>query len=169
MSWFYLLDEQTTIPDWNSILLKYLIYLAIIVIGIVALILLKKFNRLPKHAEVQHRLNEVLSSLKEYAETASQETTTYGSFTSMGKLHYALEKLSYTTSMLSQKERDSDMSTVSDLLERASDLLSPYKLSKFIAEKDDETIATALEQVQKAADLLDRIIIRDQALKQKRK
>jgi len=165
MNFFLLLEAQQEMPDNNALLLQYLIYLGVIVLSVIGLILLRKFTRLPNHTEVQRRLEQILSSLQEYA--ASPQEASYGAFASMGKLHYALDKLSYTTSLLSQKERDGDLGTVSDLLERASNLLMPLKLSKPTPEEEEENLAAALENVQNADDLLTQIIARDRTLKKK--
>ena len=79
---------------------------------------------------------------------------------------YKADNLAYSVSMLAEKERYADLGNISSLLNEARTELSPYKFGKKEAE-EAEGIAAAAEKVQKAIDVADVIIQRDDELKGK--
>lgn len=74
MNFFALLAEtaQTEVPAETDILrlvLEYLLYAAIIVVGILILLLLRRKTRLPRHKELRDQLQNLSESLEALSKT----------------------------------------------------------------------------------------------------
>lgn len=154
--------ESATDPE--KLLLQYIVYGAIIVVGIVCLILLKRASRLPKHKELKEQLTAFSTQLDAFS--AEQNGRTYDAIKSGKKLLYTLDKLIYVTSAMAQKERDGDLNTLSSKLESAREDLSAYRIGKH---EDESRLTASRRKVAEAIALLDSILERDAALKASKK
>ena len=101
----------------GELLLNYLIYAVIIVVGILILLLLRRASRLPSHAEVKQKIAAFSAALAAMDESAPEHLVER--LNRANKLLGDCDKLIYATSALAQKERDSDMDGVCTLLEGA--------------------------------------------------
>ena len=67
MIWALLAEavQPETQPDVTRLVLEYLLYAAIIVVGILLLIVLRRKTRLPRHGELRKQLAELSAQLEE--------------------------------------------------------------------------------------------------------
>lgn len=149
-----------------DLILEYVIYAAIIVVGLFVLALLRRAGRLPKHGELKKQLAAFIEELETFRRSAAS-LTRYQFFRRVSKLLYRADKLEFITAQMSDKERDGDIGSASLLIQNARDLISPYKYSK----RDSADLAgftEAIEKVKDAAQIIDNIIARDSELKARR-
>lgn len=159
--------QTTEQPSGSALLLEYLIYAAIIVVGIIVLIFIKRKTKLPSHAELERRISSLASSLEELIALASKEDPGYEFIRQAGKLVYQADKLAYLATLVSEKERDSEIGTVALQLEQCGKRVSQYKFG--IQEKDSiDGLYDARADLSSAIDTLRHILKRDAELKEKR-
>lgn len=149
------------IEETEKLILQYAVYAAIIVLGVLLLILLKRLTRLPKHTELKTRLQNFSNELESVAE---QNPKAADKLKCVPKLIYKLDKLVYTIYTTSQKERDGDLDNLSVMLESARSELVAYKSFKC---EDPQRLANASAKIKEASALLDRIIERDKTIGKK--
>ena len=68
---------ETQTPSLQSVILEYVFYAAIIIVGILILALLKKKTRLPTHNELKRRLNVLAESLDRIIASLDKEEGGY--------------------------------------------------------------------------------------------
>ena len=147
---------------------EYLIYAAVIVVGILILLLLRRKTRLPRHAELRRQLADYARALEDFCPTAeSGSLTRMKFFKAVSKLVYRADKFIYVTDRMADKERDGEIGSVSVLLGQARTELSSYKFGTRGTE-DADGIRAALSKVQESVALFDRILARDAQLKGER-
>lgn len=146
----------------SNLILQYIVYGAIIVAGIVALVLIGRANRLPKHGELKNRLKAFSVQLDG---APAQEHPSYKQLKAISKLIYRLDKLVLITFSLAQKERDGDLDNLSVKLERARGELAAYRAGRCA---DGNRLEAARAGVGEAIVLLDKIIARDEKIGKKK-
>lgn len=147
------------------ILYEYLIYAAVIVVGIIILILLRRISKLPTHRKLSDQLQAHLQNLEQTLQTLrSGEDKAFRFFKAVSKLLYATDKLIHAASALARKERDTDIDNIAVLLEKVRNNLLPYKYGR--KEKDDLTgIEQALRELRGAVAVMQSVLVRDDQLK----
>lgn len=155
-------ENTAQTPEVWQLITQYAVYAIIIVVSILMLILLRKYTRLPRHSELKKKLQALLSDINEIG----SESKRMDFIKNVSRAMYKADNLAYSVSMLAEKERYADLGNISSLLNEARTELSPYKFGKKEAE-EAEGIAAAAEKVQKAIDVADVIIQRDDELKGK--
>ena len=168
MNPFLLLTETTADggADTARLIIEYVIYTAIIVVGLFILALLRRAGRLPKHAELKKQFSSLSDDLKAFARTAAS-LTRYQFFRRVTKLLYRAEKLEFTATQISDKERDGDIGTAAIRIQNARDLLGAYKCGKR-DRADVGGISEAADKVDEAISIMDQILARDAELKARR-
>ncbi len=146
-----------------ELLLSYGIYLAVIVVGVLILMLIKRKQRLPSHTELKKRLVSLSEELQSVvAPPEKEDDSSYNFFRRVGTLLYTADKLIYKTTLLAEKERDGGISNIAMRLEKMKNSLSPYKFNAK-AREDDTGLYEAQEQLRLAVAELDTILERDSA------
>ena len=148
----------------GELLLNYLIYAAIIVVGILILLFLRKASRLPSHAEIKQNITAFSSALAAADESAPDRLVERNN--RANKLLGDCDKLVYATSAVAQKERDSDMDGVCTLLEGAREELSAFRNG---GGTENWRLAEARTRAEGSLALMERILERDKALKKNKK
>ena len=166
MNFFALLAEtaQAEVPAETDILrlvLEYLLYAAIIVIGIFILLLLRRKTRLPRHKELRDQLQNLSESLESLSKT---NLSGLKSFKTISKLIYRTDKLIYVTDCMADKERDGQIGNISTLLGQVRNELASYKLGSRLSEDTDGT-RIAHEKAAEAVVIIERVLARDAQLK----
>lgn len=159
----FLLAADSSVTDSDHLLQKYIIYGIIIVVGIVVLSLIKYATRLPKHGELKGRLKTFLDTFDKIAKEEKEKS--YDKVKTAAELLYRLDKLIAVTATMAQKERDSDLDSLSVMLEGARNELSVYKTSKC---EEEYRLLAVRSKVANGLALLDKIIERDDTLKKSR-
>lgn len=170
LSLFSLCAEETPAPalDIHSLVLQYVVYAAVIVVGILALLLLKRKMRLPTHEELSRRCKLLAVSLDKLIEGAKEEQASpYDFFRALNKQIYATGKLAYLATLAADKERDTGISEAAKKLEASKAKLSPYKF-KATAKGETEGLLDARTELDGAVAALERILGRDRELKAKK-
>lgn len=156
---------ETQDADFRKIILEYVIYAAVIVIGLAILWMLKQKDKLPKHSDLKKSLEALGADLRSFRGAESQSgKSRYDFFKKISKLLYRTDKLIYVTDRMAQKERDGNIDNISDLLEGARNDLAPYKFGGK-ARDDMSGVSAAEEKLTKSVEVLDRILERDAYLK----
>lgn len=151
-----------------ELLLQYVTYAAIIVVGILVLGLIKRVTKLPSHTELKKRLTALSGDISEFIREESGETSNgYDFFRMATKCANRANKLAYTVTLMAQKERDGNLDSISVLLEEAGVCISPYKF-KTKGKDDLSGLEQALEKTQRAIVSIDQILERDKDLRVKR-
>lgn len=152
-----------------ELLLQYITYAAIIVVGILILGFIKRATKLPTHAELKKRLTSLCADINEFirGEGDKKEISGYDFFRMATKCANKANKLAYMVTLMAQKERDGNLDSISVLLEEASACISPYKF-KAKGIDDLSGLEQALEKTQKAIASIDQILERDKDLRAKR-
>ena len=89
------------------ILTEYLIYAAIIVVGIFILLLIKRKTRLPNHNELNNRLRAYLNTLEQFLKNEREHPSNgYDFFRKITKFIYTTDRLAYTTNLLAARNED---------------------------------------------------------------
>lgn len=166
MSFFLLADAAEQTVSTANLISEYVVYAAIIVVGLVVLAMLRRAGRLPKHTELKKQLAAFIEDLGAFTEGAAA-LTRYQFFRRISKFLYRADKLEFITAQMADKERDGDIGSASALIQNARDLISPYKYGKRES-TDPSGITEAVEKVTQAAQIIDRIIARDDELKARR-
>ncbi len=155
-------ETPAALSGWD-LALQYIVYGAIIVLCVFILALIRRRTRLPRHADVKARLDELL----EKAETLSAPAENRIEFIKrVTRVLYMTDELAYVTALLSSKERYSDLGTVSALLEQARTELAPYKYGKKESGENDG-IAAAAEKIAQAVTVMEGVLERDAAMSKK--
>ena len=150
--------------DPLRLILEYLLYAAIIVVGIFILIILRRKTRLPRHKDLREQIGALSDSLDSLGKT---DLAGLKSFKVISKLIYRTDKLIYVTDRMADKERDGQIGNISSLLGQARNELASYKVGSRLSE-DSEGIRIAHEKTAEAVVILDRILARDAQLKSER-
>ena len=168
MNPFLLLTETTADggADTARLIIEYVIYAAIIVVGLFILALLRRAGRLPKHAELKKQFSSLSDDLKAFARTAAS-LTRYQFFRRVTKLLYRADKLEFITAQMADKERVGDIENASLRIQAARDFISPYKFGKR-ENTDLGVIAEAADKIAEAIAIFDKIMVRDDELKARR-
>ena len=148
----------------GELLLNYLIYAVIIVVGILILLLLRRASRLPSHAEVKQKIAAFSAALTAMDESAPEHLVER--LNRANKLLGDCDKLIYTTSAIAQKERDSDMDGVCTLLEGAREELSVFRNG---GGTEAWRLHEARTRTEGSLATMERILERDKALKKNKK
>lgn len=144
---------------WN-IVMQYLVYGIIIVVSIALLILLRKRTRLPRHGELKKKLTVLLDEITALKAGGKRMDFIKG----VSRTMYKADNMAYTATMLSEKERYSDLGRIANLLESARSELFPYKYGK--KEPDDDSgLNAAADKIRQALNILDGVILRDGEMK----
>lgn len=177
MSFLYglLAEEAAVVPaetagsiDVAALILKYCFYVAIIIVGLIVLWVLRHRSKLPSHVELKRRV-EILSADLDalLIECRDAKMGTYDFFKRISKLLYRTDSLVYVATLLSDKERDGDIGNVAILLENARDCISPYKF-RLKTQSEPGGLYDAQEKVADSLAIIQKIIVRDQDLKEER-
>ncbi len=135
----------------TELLLIYIFYGVIILLGLIVLGILRKKTRPPTYETLQKRLEALSQELRALSKPPKNG---YDFFPRVVKVFHRLGKLIYDSVMLEQKERDSDMSYLTSLLEGAQQDLNPYRFEKTSVEiagieAAQEKIETAIRHLEK--------------------
>lgn len=165
MNLFALLTESAeTAIDPRVLILEYAIYGVIIVAGLFVLTLLRRADKPLKHSELKKQLVSYQADLRALSQNADTYKS-YQCFKTVSKLLYRLDKLIMQSAIMADKERDGDISAISVLLESARNSLATYKFGS--QEDGCKGIKTALDRVTEAADILEKILLRDAELQKR--
>ena len=88
-------------------------------------------------------------------------------FKGISKALYKADKLIYTVTLMSEKERDTKLGDVAVRLERVRNCLLPYRF-KAKAEEDLSGVYTAIGEMEKGVAVLDKILERDKEMRSRR-
>ena len=99
--------------DWTRIIIEYVAYAAVIVVGILILLLLRRKTRLPRHRELRTQLHDLSAAADAFR---TQPPTGLKRFKALSALIYRLDKLIYVTDRMADKERDGQIAGISTLL-----------------------------------------------------
>ena len=152
--------------------LQYIIYAAIIVLGVLALSLIKRKQRPISHAELCKRLTALYSGINDYKTKLSDKTLRhFDAYRSLQKLIYAADKLIYLSSVLAEKERDTAITNISITVEAVRAQLLSVK-NTWKSENSDEKIdmsklLKAMRMLDPAIDTCNRILERDKLFNSK--
>ena len=151
----------------GELLLNYLIYAVIIVVGILILLLLRRATRLPSHTEVKEKIAAFSAALAAADESAPEHLVELVErLNRANKLLGDCDKLIYATSAIAQKERDSDMDGVCTLLEGAREELSAFRNG---GGTEAWRLHEARTRTEGSLATMERILERDKALKKNKK
>ena len=163
MIWALLAEavQPETQPDVTRLVLEYLFYAAIIVVGILLLIVLRRKTRLPRHGELRKQLAELSAQLEELRAAAEGAGMPRMKFLKgMSKLVYRTDKLIYVTDCMADKERDGEIANISALLSQARTELAAYKFGTRTVQ-DAGGMRLAAGKLAEAEELLERVLARD--------
>lgn len=151
--------------DPVRLIIEYVIYAAVIVVGILILLLLRRKTRLPRHGELRGKLAAFSEDLESFRkETESGSFTRLKFMKAMSKLVYRADRFIYVTDRMADKERDGEIGSVSVLLGQARTELAAYKFGTR-GMQDSGGIGAAQAKVAESVSLFDRILARDAQLK----
>lgn len=157
---------QTETLPVTQIIIEYVVYAAIIVVGILILLLIRRKMRLPRHADLRKMLTDFTALLAAFSKTAaSLPRLKY--LKNISNLLYRLDKLIYTADRMAEKERDGELESISLLLGQARAEIAAYKFGARGAD-DKEGLAVAQQKMAESIALLDRILDRDAQLRKNR-
>lgn len=148
------------------LILEYVTYAAIIAVGVILLVLLRKCGRLPKHTELLKKLNEYNTDLLRLPEEA-KTLSPYRYRKTVAKLVARADKLIYYTAQMAEKERDNDLNSASMSLESARSLLLPLRYEKRESLNAD-VVNDAADKIRAAANAVSGTLARDAQLKAER-
>ena len=128
---------------------------------------LKKKTRLPTHNALQRRLNVLAESLDRIIASLDKEEGGYDFLREINKLIYTADKLIYAVTLVSERERDTGISSIAQQLETCKNKLAPYKYRTKV--KDDaDGLKDARADLNAAILAMDSILGRDNELKEKK-
>lgn len=151
-----------------KLLMEYITYISMIVLGIFVLWIIKRKTKLPTYSDLRKRLEglqEVLNLLMD--STTQSSTSGYDFVKQIAKCLYSVDKLVYTVTLMAEKERDGDLDNIAKTLEGIRNNLSPYKFK--IKRKED--LSGLMEASRLLANILtamDMILERDKDIYAKR-
>lgn len=155
----FLLSAQAGTQGWN-LAMQYITYGVIIVISIVLLIVLRKHTRLPRHPE----LKKQLTALREKISALDPSAKRIDFIREASRAVYRADNLVYVATLLGEKERYADLGRISTLMGEAREELAAYKYGKKEPE-EREGIDIALAKVDEAIAVIDKVIERDNKIK----
>ena len=138
-----------------------------IIVGILILALLKKKTRLPTHNELKRRLNVLAESLDRIIASLDKEEGGYDFLREINKLIYTADKLIYAVTLVSERERDTGISSIAQQLETCKNKLAPYKY-RTKAKDEADGLKDARADLNAAILAMDSILGRDNELKEKK-
>lgn len=152
----------------TDLIIQYIIYAAVIVLGLIVLAFLKKSNKLPSHKELKRMMEELCVKLQEICkqENAGSEGL-YLHIKEITKATYRTDKLIYIVTMMAEKERDTKLSAAAVNLENVRTQLLPYRF-KTKTNEDLDGIRAAIAELEKALASVNKIIERDKELRTRR-
>ncbi len=151
-----------------ELLLQYVMYSAIIVVGLLVLGFIKRVTKLPSHSELKKRLVSLSGDINSLMEKDGEaETNAYDFFRMTAKCANRANKLAYTVTLMAQKERDGNLDSISTLLTEAHECISPYKF-KAKGKEDLSGLDDALKKTNRAIASIDLVLERDKDLNAKR-
>ena len=106
----FLLSESSV--SFTQLAIEYIVYAAIIVIGILLLFALRRCGRLPKHAELAKKLTDFESELRAF-QSSDKHLSGYRYFRNISKLIKRADKLLFYSAQMADRERDSDLGSAS--------------------------------------------------------
>lgn len=160
----FLLSESAV--SFTQLAIEYIVYAAIIVIGILLLFALRRCGRLPKHAELAKKLTDFESDLRAF-QSNDKHLSGYRYFRNISKLIKRADKLLFYSAQMADRERDSDLGSASLLVENVRELLQPLRYDRD-AEQNSFAVSDAADKVHAAAETVNDILKRDAQLKAKR-
>lgn len=143
---------------WNTVL-QYIVYGIVIIACVIALIVLSRYSRLPRHGELRKKV----TALKEEIEGISTGENRVDFFKSVAKAMYRADKLAYLSSLMAEKERYADLNKISSALTRARGELSHYKYGRK-APDEKEGMEEAVKHIDQAISLIDGMLERDKKI-----
>lgn len=159
---------ETGGPDTMRLVIEYIAYAVVIIVGIVILLAFRRASRPPKHTELKKQLESFAEDLTSVHDQAQRGVLPRLRFIKLvSKLTYRADKLAFTTDGMAEKERDGDLAALATLLEQAHAELSVYRYGTHDA-GDFAPMETARHKLTEAIGLLTRIIERDKKLSAKR-
>ena len=160
-------DPPADAADPGRLILEYVLYAAVIVIGLVLLALLHRKGRLPKHMELKKQLDGFAQELALFSQLYREgKTARLKEFKRAANVLYRADKLIYTITAVAEKERDGDIANIATTLEGVRADMLPCKAGK--ADRDDAGLDAAAEKTAQAQLLLDKILARDAEIKARR-
>lgn len=151
-----------------ELLIEYVVYAAIIFLGVIVLWLIKQKTKLPSHTELKRRLIQLLEDLRQFLKTEKKsEKDAYDFFKQMTKCIFATDKLVYTVTLMAEKERDGNLDNIARMLESVRNSLTPYKF-KAKGKEDLSGLVYAVEKMESVIAALDLILERDKDFRAKR-
>lgn len=152
----------------TDLIIQYIIYAAIIVVGLFVLAFLKRSNKLPSHKELKRMMEDLSAKLQEICqqENAASEGM-YLHFKEITKATYKTDKLIYIVTMMAEKERDTKLSAAAVNLENVRTQLLPYRF-KTKSNDDLDGVRTAVAELEKALASVNKIIERDKEMRTRR-
>lgn len=162
------LPEQSAIST-EELILNYVVYFAIIVLGLVILGIMRKKGRLPTHTELRNHMSTLSDSLDQLIQSATEGSgsDTYHLFKRANKIQNKADKLFYYATMLSDKEKDSSIGNIALILDEVRNNISAYRYD-VDDQKSPAPLYIAAEKLQTAINEITNIIDRDNALKTKK-
>lgn len=163
----------------SELLLSYIFYGTIILLGLIVLMVLRKKARPPSHETLRRQLAAFAKELDLLAPQPKSGQADEGSsdkyidkyvqkydfFQHLTKLLHRLSKLIYGSVLLEQKERDPDVAYLTLLLEGTLQDLNPYRFGK--SAEETEGIESARQKVGEALHHLDRLLERNALLRKR--
>lgn len=163
MNLYLILSAAADTPDRGKLILEYAVYTAIIIVGILILLLLRRAGKLPKHGDLRKQFAAFSEELTAFSKDAAS-LSRYQFFRKVNRFLYRAERLALTASQLAIKERDGDIDRAAGCMSSVRDLLAPYKFSKQ-AGSNHAAIANAVDKANTAVNIMDKILARDAELK----
>lgn len=148
---------------WSTAI-EYCIYAAIIALSIFALILLRKRSRLPGHDEYRKQLKRLAEGISRLNDGEGKGKF----FKRAAYTAYRADALAFTAAAIAEKEKYSDFTAVSELINGVHDDLVPYKYGKKEASEEDG-LKSAVQKTEAAIALLDSILERDKKMGKRKK
>ena len=159
---------ETGGPDTMRLVIEYIAYAVVIIVGIVILLAFRRASRPPKHTELKKQLESFAEDLTSVHDQAQRGVLPRLRFIKLvSKLTYRADKLAFTVDGMAEKERDGDLAALATLLEQAHAELSVYRYGTHDA-GDFAPMEAARHKLTEAIGLLTRIIERDKKLSAKR-
>lgn len=164
MNGLILLADAAAENGTVRLVLEYLLYAAVIVVGILILLLLRRKTRLPRHSELRAQLGALAAELSALRKADPPRLKW---LKALSRLLYNADKLIYVTDRMADKERDGEIANVSALLEQMRAELAVYRTGARAAD-DDGGLAAAQKKIAEAEELMQRVLARDAQLRTER-
>lgn len=164
MNELILLADAAAEDGTLRLVLEYLLYAAVIVVGILILLLLRRKTRLPRHSELRAQLNTLAAELSALRKA---DLPRLKWLKALSRLLYRTDKLIYVTDRMADKERDGEIANVSVLLEQMRAELAVYRSGARTSD-DDAGFTSAQKKIAEAEELIQRVLARDAQLRTER-